>query len=279
MRKLWLPATFCALLWGSAAPVIKLTYGLYHLTDLKQQLTFAGVRFLMAGFMTLLFCHRRVKASHVIKLGLVQTTIQYFLFYVAVSLMTGLSASLVLGLSSIFTLLVAVYVFRYEQMTWEKSLGCFLAFLGVVCLQGGFHFEWALGLLALSQLSGSFAIGLARRYGQESDVTTLSGAQFAFGASLLLILGHAPLPMELGFWLLTAYLALVASLANAIWFRLVQENPVSKVGVFQSLIPLFGAFLSVIIVHDVFNWQALLALILVVSGILMVVKKKRTMVE
>lgn len=279
MRKLWLLATFCALLWGSAAPVIKLTYDVYHLNTLGQQLSFAGVRFLVAGLMTLSFCHRPVKVTHVVKLGLVQTTIQYFLFYVAISIMTGLSASLVLGLSAIFTLLLSVYVFKYEQMTWEKGIGCFIAFLGVVCLQAGFCFEWGLILLALSQLSGSFAIGLARRYGQESDVRTLSGAQFVFGSILLLLLGHTALPMNLGFWALTFYLALVASLANVIWFRLVQKYPVSKVGVFQSLIPLFGALLSVIIVHDVFNWQALLALILVVSGILMAVKKDKPMVE
>lgn len=50
-------AAFCCLLWGSAFPAVKIGYGLLSISsaDSAEQLIFAGLRFLFAGVVTVLF--------------------------------------------------------------------------------------------------------------------------------------------------------------------------------------------------------------------------------
>ena len=49
-------AVFCCLLWGSAFPCIKLGYQLFEIPsgDTASQILFAGVRFSLAGILTIL---------------------------------------------------------------------------------------------------------------------------------------------------------------------------------------------------------------------------------
>lgn len=61
----WVVAVFaiisCAL-WGSAFPCIKMGYGLLHIgsEDVSTQILFAGVRFTLAGVLSIVFkCHRK----------------------------------------------------------------------------------------------------------------------------------------------------------------------------------------------------------------------------
>ena len=50
-------AAFCCLLWGSAFPAVKIGYGLLSISsaDSAEQLIFAGLRFLFAGVVTVLY--------------------------------------------------------------------------------------------------------------------------------------------------------------------------------------------------------------------------------
>ena len=51
-----LVAMLCCALWGSAFPVIKIGYKFFNISgvDTASQILFAGVRFLIAGFLTIL---------------------------------------------------------------------------------------------------------------------------------------------------------------------------------------------------------------------------------
>nr|CBX74129.1 hypothetical protein YEW_FX24650 [Yersinia enterocolitica W22703] len=90
----FLVATFCCLLWGSAYPAIKNGYALFHIAadDIPSKMVFAGYRFLLAGLVLLLFAVASGKAIGRLKksqykqiaiLGLTQTTLQYVFFILA----------------------------------------------------------------------------------------------------------------------------------------------------------------------------------------------------
>ncbi len=53
----YLTAIFCTLLWGTAFPFIKVGYSAFEIeeSDIGSKLIFAGMRFMMAGFMVFLF--------------------------------------------------------------------------------------------------------------------------------------------------------------------------------------------------------------------------------
>lgn len=84
----FLVATFCCLLWGSAYPAIKNGYALFHIApdDIPSKMVFAGYRFLLAGLVLLIFAIASGKAigrlkkgqyRQIVILGLTQTTLQY----------------------------------------------------------------------------------------------------------------------------------------------------------------------------------------------------------
>ena len=53
----YLTAIFCTLLWGTAFPFIKVGYSAFEIeeSDIGSKLIFAGMRFMLAGFMVFLF--------------------------------------------------------------------------------------------------------------------------------------------------------------------------------------------------------------------------------
>ena len=57
-------AVLCNVLWGSAIPFINLGYKLFEIPsgDTQTQILFAGVRFFLAGFLTILFASVPKKA-------------------------------------------------------------------------------------------------------------------------------------------------------------------------------------------------------------------------
>ena len=82
----------CAL-WGSAFPCIKIGYRLLNIAsdDVSTQILFAGVRFTLAGVLSIVFesiLERRIllpkksSVKNILKLCMMQTVIQYLFFYI-----------------------------------------------------------------------------------------------------------------------------------------------------------------------------------------------------
>jgi drug/metabolite transporter (DMT)-like permease len=90
-RIVFLLASLCCLLWGSAYPAIKTGYALLAIArdDVASQLVFAGYRFIGAGLLLLLvsaltrkpvLTTGRAHAGKLLCLGVLQTTLQYVFF-------------------------------------------------------------------------------------------------------------------------------------------------------------------------------------------------------
>ena len=86
-------ASFCCLLWGSVVPFLNVGYREFVIGagDTAALILFAGARFFLAGILTLAFAcakqRRFVRPKQgnwnlALKLSLVQTALQYLLFYV-----------------------------------------------------------------------------------------------------------------------------------------------------------------------------------------------------
>ena len=145
-----LAASFCCLLWGSAFPAVKIGYRLLDIggEDSAAQIVYAGLRFFIAGVLIVLFhCLRErrfvaPKSSSwpmVAKLGLVQTAVQYFFFYIGMAHTSGVKASVITASNVFWAILISALVFRFEGLGWNTLLGCLCGFLGVVVinLSGG----------------------------------------------------------------------------------------------------------------------------------------------
>lgn len=264
-------ALFCNLLWGSAFPFIKLGYAAFGIVseDTASQILFAGTRFTLAGILTIaigsLASHQflaptKKNIPSIMKLSLFQTILQYFFFYVALAHTTGVKASIIEASNVFFAILFTAVFMKSEKNLTRKLLWCIPGFLGVLLINLNgqtlqFSFAWnGEGFILLSTLAASCSTVLIKKYSQDVSPVLLSGWQFVFGGALMAIAGfvlggrlHAL--SGTGWWILL-WLAFVSAAAYSIWSLLLKYHPVSKVAVFGFSNPVFGVFLSALLLHE-----------------------------
>ena len=202
-------ACICCALWGSAFPCVKIGYTLFSVDTQHTPsiILFAGMRFFLAGILALLIGSLAAKTflvpksrrtwNHIAKLSILQTILQYFLFYIGLANTTGVKASIIGSANAFVALLIAVLLFHQESMTTRKLVGCVFGFVGVVLvnlnqgsLDGGFHLTGE-GFIFLSTVSYAFSSVFLKRYSAKDHPVLLSGWQFMLGGLVTIVAGIA----------------------------------------------------------------------------------------
>ena len=285
-------ALICCMLWGSAFPCVKVGYGLFGVdtSSYSSLILFAGIRFTLAGVLVLAFgsalqrkflLPKRKNIWRVAVVALFQTAMQYTFFYIGLANLTGVKSSVLNGLGVFFTIIAACFIFRTERFTLIKLVACILGFGGVLVMNlDGLNFEFSLtgeGFIIFSGLSAATAAGFVKVFSKHENTTTLCGWQFFCGGLALVIIGAATggsiRPTSGASFAMLFYLAFLSACAFTLQGYLLKYNPVSKVAVFKSTNPLFGALFSAIILGEteqLLHYTTLIALALVCGGILII---------
>lgn len=284
-------ALICTMLWGTAFPVIKLSYSRLGIdsADTGSQVLFAGERFFLAGIMVFVFCLMFDKKSLKIPrsaavptaaLGLVQTAAQYFCSYIGVANTTGTKTSVITACNAFFSVLLAPLFFKSDRLDGGKLFGCAAGFAGIVIInlngiaQGGISFlgEGMVLLSAICSAGGSFLSKIAAGKGSAKAVTAY---QLLLGGAALIVcgvlMGGTVRYADVWGVLLMIYLAFVSAFAFALWTALLELHSVGKICIFNLLIPIFGTVWSGILLGEqIFKWENFAALALVSVGIFLV---------
>ncbi len=293
---LFLLATFCCMLWGSAFPAIKLGYAVFGIArhDVASQMVFAGVRFVAAGLLLLLAASvmgwgvriKRQDWAGVTGLGLSQTALQYVFFYIGVANASGSKSSIMNATITFFSVLLAHFIYHNDRLSGRRMLGCLVGFVGVAAanygptlLQPDFTLAGE-GSIVMAAFVLSAATIYGKRLSQRLNPAVMTGWQMAIGGAVLLAGGWLAGGQMSAFTptsaALMAYLVLLSALAFSIWSALLKHNPVGRVTIFNFLIPVFGVALSAVFLgEDVFVWKNGVALLLVCGGIWLVTAEKR----
>ena len=291
----FLLAILCCALWGSAFPAIKSGYALLQVapTDIASQLLFAGWRFALAGVILLIVAVGMKKpvlamsgrqAGQVALLGLTQTAIQYVFFYIGLAHATGVKSSIMNATSVFFSVVLAHFIYADDRLSGRKALGCLIGFLGVVVVNlgggGEFGFDFTLlgeGFIVIAAFVLAGASIYGKRLSRNLDPMVMTGWQLAIGGLVLTAAGMAMggriQGLDLTSGTLLLYLALLSSVAFAVWSLLLKHNPVGMIAAFNFLIPVFGVSLSAVFLGEsMLRWSYLIALILVCAGIWLVTR-------
>ena len=290
-------ACLCCLLWGSATPAIKIGYEWFGIGagDVASRILFAGVRFVLAGILTVIFgsliagkplLPQKTSYGMICRLGLVQTVFQYIFFYMGLAYTTGVKSAIINGSQTFIAILMACLIFKYEKLTLQKFLGCLIGFAGVVVinydpsgLTGGFTFRGE-GAILIAAIAYALSSALVKKYSQKESPVVLSGYQFIFGGIIMtvcgLIMGGSLTGWCVKSVLLLIYMALISSVAYSVWGILLKANPVGKVAVYSFTNPIFSVLLSFAFLGETssFGVELLLALALVCGGIFLVNRVK-----
>ena len=292
-------AAVCTFLWGSAFPCIKIGYRLFDISsdNTYTQILFAGIRFTLAGILTILIgsvlnrellVPKKKSIPNIIKLSMFQTVLQYIFFYMGLARTSGVKSSIIEGSNTFIAILIACLVFKQEKLNLKKVLGCVIGFAGVVLVnitKDGIDMNMTFmgeGAILMSAVAYAISSGLIKIYSKDDNPVMLSGYQFLFGGILLMVAGFAMggritqvNPQGI---MMLIYLACISAVAYSLWGVLLIYNPVSKVAVFGFMNPVFGVILSAWWLNETGNdlgIKALIALVLVCIGIYIVNRKDK----
>ena len=297
----WLPvvvitAIFCCILWGSAPAAIKIAYQLFRIgsEDTPSRIVLAGTRFTITGILTILIGSALEKRLLMPKkdswlniwiLGLIQTSGQYFFFFMAMAHLSGVRGSIINACGSFITILFAVYIFRFERMTLRKMAGCIIGLCGVVLIVGGGQSLVSEGAVTLSGEGAMvaadvfIAVGacLTKIYSRKEDPVILCGYQFFVGGIVLLAAGLL-MGGKLCFYspscvYVLLYLSFVSTGAYTLWSILLKYNPVSRVSILGFFNPVMGVIISAILLgetREAFSVTGIVSLLLVTLGVVIV---------
>ena len=295
-RPFWVScfALTAAVVWGWAYPLIKMGFEEFAITpDMTgNKILFAGVRFTFSGLIILAFAkakrrsfamRRKTDWWFMLLFALLNTTFHYSTFYIGLSFSAGARAAILNSLSVFLLVIMACIFFKSDRFTMGKVLGCVLGFAGILALNMGGadsgHFTFlGDGMIIINALCSAVASLLTRSLIKRVDVFVGTGYSLGLGGLLLLVpslLAGATMP-QITWWGLVILLLLIgiSALSFVLYNKLISCNPVGKVAIFNSLIPVVGAVTSCLCLGETFYWKYVIAGALATAGIYIINKQK-----
>lgn len=302
-RPLWaaLFAFTAAFLWGWAYPFIKLGFDEFEITaDMTgSKMLFAGIRFFISGVIILSIAkltHRSFSFKEqardsvffsslfLLAFTLLNTTLHYAAFYIGLSHSQGSRAAILNSLSVFVLVLLACVFFKSDKLTLRKLVGCVVGFGGILSLNLGGEGSGSFtllgdGMIILNALCGAFAGLMTRGVNKRVDVFVGTGYSLGIGGSLLVIPGllfggTLPHVTLLGLFYLLMLIA-ISTIGFTLYNKLLTCNPVGKIAIWNSLIPVVGAVTSCLCLAEEFHWKYAVAATLTTAGIYIINKGKK----
>ena len=282
-----------AFLWGWAYPFIKLGFAEFEITSemTGSKMLFAGIRFFLSGIIILSVArmtHRSFGLKETAKANiwgsslfllaftLLNTTLHYACFYIGLSHSQGSRAAILNSLSVFVLVILACVFFKSDKLTLRKVTGCAIGFAGILALNlsGGESGSFTLlgdGMIILNALCGACAGLMTRGVGKRVDVFVGTGYSLGIGGALLVIPGllmggTLPRVTIIGLFYLLMLIG-ISTTGFTLYNKLLTCNPVGKIAIWNSLIPVVGAVTSCLCLHEVFVWNYAIAAALTAAGI------------
>lgn len=287
-------ALTAAIAWGWAYPLIKLGFAEFDITQAMtgSKMLFAGIRFSLSGLIVLIIaaCTKRkfrpskpLDWGYIILFALLNTTLHYTFFYIGLSYSEGARAAILNSLGTFLLVLLACLFFKTDKLTMRKVIGCIIGITGILILNVGNassgRFTWMSdGMIILNALCSAFAGLMTRGLSRRVDVFVGTGYSLALGGVLLIIPslfmgGTLPHITLLGIFILMLLIG-ISALGFTLYNKLLSCNPVGKVAIFNSLIPVVGAITSCFCLGEPFYVKYVIAALLAMTGIYIINKGK-----
>lgn len=275
------------MLWSTAYAGIKL--GLQYDTPLH----FAGIRFIISGLMILPFTVRpkaylkmiNENRKLVVNITVLQTLINYSLFYLGLNLVPGALGAIIVGSQPLVTAVVAAMMHEEEKLTKHKIVTIIAGISGVILISAGrqaFRMGTAIELLGVAMILGAniataLSNVLVSLKGRGIHPLVLSSASLGIGGIILYSVSlftetRIPVPKPPEYWIVLIWLSFMAAFAFSLWFKLLQRPGVrvSELNLWKFIIPVVGAVLSWILVpgeHP--EWLTVTGMILITGSLIL----------
>lgn len=258
-------AVIACLLWSTAYAGIKL--GLQYDTPLH----FAGLRFMISGLMLLPFTVkpaayiRMIRENYklVLAVMVLQTLMNYSLFYLGMDLVPGALGAVIVGSQPLVTAVVAAMMHDEERLTRSKIITIIFGISGVILISAGrqaFRIGTALEFVGVVLILGAniaTAVSNVIVSLKSRGMNPIVLSSFSLGiGGLILYLVSIPVEGTMRvyrpflYWADLAWLSFMSAFAFSLWFKLLQRPgvKVSELNLWKFIIPVVGAILSWLLV-------------------------------
>lgn len=288
-------AFLCAAGWSLAYPLIKLGYSNLNVVsdDLGSKIRFAGIRFLMAGIIVIIFALLQKKKMQIkegkswlwlLLFAIVNISLHYCFSYVGLGYLPSSRSTILDSMNGFFAIILSCLIFADDKFTKIKALGCVLGFSGILLINiqlGQAMFSGISlrgdGMILLNALCGAFGGILTRVVSKKMDMTLATGLSMAIGGMILCIITFFVHPYVV--WNITAKsiliiisLVLISAVCFGIYNQLIACNPISKIAIFNAFIPILGVIFSAIILGEPMKLKYFVAGMLVALGVYVINK-------
>ena len=258
-------AIFCSILWGSAFPVLKVSYTEMQMAadDTIAKIVLAGYRFLLAGAILLVglfFANRKAlrltrrQTFFIVIFGFIQTAVQYFFFYNGLANTSGIQGAILAASGTFFTVILAHFFYRNDRINRAKVFGLVAGFAGIIIANWGQEFSFSFhftgeGFMILAALTGAIGTIMAKEMALGIHPFALTGWQLTIGSIMMLAFGMPQITQDaivftpLG-WGLLLYSALLSAVAFALWYSILKYNKAGEISIYKFITPVSGVILS-----------------------------------
>jgi drug/metabolite transporter (DMT)-like permease len=260
-------AIIACLLWSTAYAAIKL--GLKYDTPFH----FSGIRFIIAGVLILPFTIRPVAYIKMVRqywkiiafVTILQTIINYSLFYHGLNLVPGALGAVIVGSQPLVTAVVASMMHGEDKLTRKKVITIVFGISGVILISAGrqaFRLGAAIELLGvlmilIANISLSVSNVIVSLKSKGLNPLVLSSSSLLMGGLVLYLISiptelrpQGSFPIE--YWAILGWLSFMAAFAFSLWYKLLQRPgvKVSELNLWKFVIPVVGAILSWVLIPD-----------------------------
>ncbi|MBO5720587.1 MAG: DMT family transporter [Bacteroidales bacterium] len=295
-RPMWVVifALTAAVAWGWAYPLIKIGFNEFGITSYMtgSKILFAGIRFFISGIIILIIARianckftirKNIDLLYILVFSLMNTALHYAFFYIGLSHSQGARASILNSLGTFILVILACLFFKSDKLTSKKIIGCIVGFCGVLALNFGDTLSGSFtimgdGMIILNALCSAVAGLMTRGLGRRVDIFVGTGYSLTIGGILLIIPGvlmGGVLPnISLYGIIILGLLITISSLGFTLYNKLLSCNPVGKVAIFNSFIPVVGVLTSCLCLSEPFYFNYIIAAILSATGIYIINRAK-----
>ncbi|MDY2698623.1 MAG: DMT family transporter [Lachnospiraceae bacterium] len=290
-------AILCALGWSLAYPLIKIGYQAFQIDagDLGGKTIFAGIRFFSAGVLVLVFCcfqKTRIEMKKkndlfwLFLLSVVNIALHYMFAYIGLGYNPSARSTILDSMGSFFLIILSTIIFSDDKMSASKVLGCVLGISGIIAIniQPGVNFFENVtfrgdGMILLNACCAAFGGVITRVVSKKMNMMQATGKSMMIGGALLLIIGLVAGTNSLwslnikGIFVLII-LIMISAVCFAVYNELLAYHPISKIAIYNALIPVLGVIFAALLLREELKWQYLMAVVMVACGIYLVNKIK-----
>ncbi len=290
-------AIFCALGWSLAYPLIKIGYQAFQIDagDLGGKIIFAGIRFFSAGVLVLVFCcfqKTRIEMKKkndlfwLFLLSIVNIALHYMFAYIGLGYNPSARSTILDSMGSFFLIILSTIIFSDDKMSASKVLGCVLGISGIIAIniQPGVNFFENVtfrgdGMILLNACCAAFGGVITRVVSKKMNMMQATGQSMMIGGALLLIIGlvagtNSSWSLNIKGIFVLIILIMISAGCFAIYNELLAYHPISKIAIYNALIPVLGVIFAALLLKEELKWQYLMAVVMVACGIYLVNKIK-----